>query len=265
MKLTLKVVNALGDVLAKAEAEDEALLVYRAEYCEGDRLVVEISQPGHIWLALDAGMQPTLVFLHGNEFTLPIPSAAKRKSYPPQAFSGNLHRIAARRTLAGEIGVRRNLALNPFDDHENTSLFPHVYASTETRGEAAFAARNVIDGEKASAGHGFWPYTSWGINRDPEASLTLVFGRAVLIDQLTFYLRADFPHDAWWEKASVTFSDGGSASFSLQKTGVAQTFPVVPRRVEWIRLHDLKKADDPSPFPALTQIEVWGADLREAP
>ncbi|MCZ7863680.1 carbohydrate-binding protein [Agrobacterium salinitolerans] len=265
MKLTLKVVNALGDVLAKAEAEDEALLVYRAEYCEGDRLVVEISQPGHIWLALDAGMQPTLVFLHGNEFTLPIPSAAKRKSYPPQAFSGNLHRIAARRTLAGEIGVRRNLALNPFDDHENTSLFPHVYASTETRGEAAFAARNVIDGEKASAGHGFWPYTSWGINRDPEASLTLVFGRAVLIDQLTFYLRADFPHDAWWEKASVTFSDGESASFSLQKTGVAQTFPVVLRRVEWIRLHDLKKADDPSPFPALTQIEVWGADLREAP
>ncbi|MNY28289.1 hypothetical protein D3C86_1622570 [compost metagenome] len=95
--------------------------------------------------------------------------------------------------------------------------------------------------------------------------MTLVFGRAVLIDQLTFYLRADFPHDAWWEKASVTFSDGESASFSLQKTGAAQSFPVVPRRVEWIRLHDLKKADDPSPFPALTQIEVWGADLREAP
>ncbi|CAN7529515.1 carbohydrate-binding protein [Agrobacterium tumefaciens] len=265
MKLTLKVVNAVGDILAKAGAEDEALLVYRAEYCEGDRLVVEVSQPGHIWLALDAGMPPTLVFLHGNQFILPVPSAAKRKSYPPQAFSGNLHRIAARRTLAGEIGVRRNLALNPFDDHENTSLFPHVYASTETRGEAAFAARNVIDGEKASAGHGFWPYTSWGINRDPEASLTLVFGRAVLIDQLTFYLRADFPHDAWWEKASVTFSDGESASFFLQKTGAAQSFPVAPRQVEWIRLHDLKKADDPSPFPALTQIEVWGADLREAP
>ena len=91
------------------------------------------------------------------------------------------------------------------------------------------------------------------------------FGRAVLIDQLTFYLRADFPHDAWWEKASVTFSDGESASFSLQKTGAAQSFPVAPRQVEWIRLHDLKKADDPSPFPALTQIEVWGADLREAP
>ena len=30
---------------------------------------------------------------------------------------------------------------------------------------------------------------------------------------------------------------------------------------EWMRLHDLIKADDPSPFPALTQIEVWGRDL----
>src|SRR5690606_37705664 len=137
---------------------------YRAEYCEGDRLVVEASQPGHIWLGLDAGMPPTLVFLQTAEFVLPVPFAPKRKSYPPQAFSGSIHRIAARCALAGEIGVRRNLALNPFDDHENTSLFPHVHASTETRGEAAFAARNVIDGEKVSAGHGFWPYTSWGIN-----------------------------------------------------------------------------------------------------
>ncbi|MCZ7449649.1 carbohydrate-binding protein [Agrobacterium rhizogenes] len=264
MKLTLKVINAAGAILAEARAEDEVFLVYRAEYCEGDRLVVEASQPGHIWLGLDAGMPPTLVFLQKAKFVLPVPFAAKRKSYPPQAFNGNIHRIAARCALAGEIGARRNLALNPFDDSENTALFPHVHASTETRGEAAFAARNVIDGEKVSAGHGFWPYTSWGINRDPEASLTLVFGRAVLIDQLTFYLRADFPHDAWWEEASVTFSDGESVRFTLQKTGAAQTFPVAPRRVEWIRLHDLKKADDPSPFPALTQIEVWGADLREA-
>jgi hypothetical protein len=28
-----------------------------------------------------------------------------------------------------------------------------------------------------------------------------------------------------------------------------------------MQLHDLIKADDPSPFPALTQIEVWGRDL----
>lgn len=224
MKLTLKVVNAAGDVLAEAGAEDEALLVYRAEYCEGDRLVVAVSQPGHIWLALDAGMPPTLVFLHGNEFILPVPSAAKRKSYPPQAFSGNLHRIAARRTLAGEIGVRRNLALNPFDDHENTSLFPHVYASTETRGEAAFAARNVIDGEKASAGHGFWPYTSWGINRDPKASLTLVFGRAVLIDQLTFYLRADFPMMPGGKRRASLFPTVKARAFPCKKPGLPRVF-----------------------------------------
>lgn len=44
---------------------------------------------------------------------------------------------------------------------------------------------------------GEWPYQSWGINRDPNACLTLC---------------------------------------------------------------DLKKAEGPSPFPALTQIEAWGVE-----
>jgi len=47
----------------------------------------------------------------------------------------------------------------------------------------------------------------------------------------------------------------------LQKSAKAQSFALPPRIVEWIELHDLIKADDPSPFPALTQIEVWGRDL----
>ena len=28
-----------------------------------------------------------------------------------------------------------------------------------------------------------------------------------------------------------------------------------------LMLDDLKKADDPSPFPALTQVEVWGTNV----
>ena len=102
MKLTLKVVNAAGDVLAEAGAEDEALLVYRAEYCEGDRLVVAVSQPGHIWLALDAGMPPTLVFLHGNEFILRSAIPIRRR---PSAvtFTGSLPaaHLPARLEFAG--------------------------------------------------------------------------------------------------------------------------------------------------------------------
>ena len=43
----------------------------------------------------------------------------------------------------------------------------------ETGGEAVFAARNAIDGIYENSSHGEWPYQSWGINRDPNACLTL--------------------------------------------------------------------------------------------
>ncbi|NTJ44624.1 carbohydrate-binding protein [Agrobacterium larrymoorei] len=262
MKLTLKVVSPTNDILAQTSSEDEVFLVYRANYREGDRIILNTSEPGYIHLALDAAMPPTIAYLDGTEFTLPIPDQLKRKSYPPQAFTGYLHRLSARRARHDAFS-RRNLAFNPFDHHDNESLFPHATANVETRGESAFAARNAIDGEKANDDHGFWPYTSWGINRDPNAALTVNFGRPVVIDEFAFYLRADFPHDAWWKRLNVTLSSGETLLFELSKTGAAQSFSLEPKTVEWIRLHDLKKADDPSPFPALTQIEVWGVDVIE--
>lgn len=261
MKLTLKVVDAQGLVLAQASCDDEVFLVYRDEYAIGDRLVVEVEKPCHIDLCLDAAMPPARVFMAGTSFSLPVPSGATRKTYPPQAFAGNLHRFCASRVKPEEALTHRNLAFNPFDHHDNRTLFPHAHANVETRGEAVFAARNAIDGEKANTDHGFWPYTSWGINQDPAAALTLEFGRTVLIDRISLYLRADFPHDAWWREASLTFSDGHLLTIPLVKSGAAQTFAMPARRVEWVRLHDLKKADDPSPFPALSQIEAWGTEL----
>ncbi|SCX23728.1 hypothetical protein DSM25558_3421 [Agrobacterium sp. DSM 25558] len=261
MKLTLKVINVSGKVLSQARSDDEVFLVYRDEYAEGDRIVVEAAEPGHIELCLDAGVPPARVFMAGTDFSLPVPFGLTRKTYPPQAFLGNLHRISACRAHPDEALTRRNLAFNPFDHHDNTTLFPHAKANVETRGEAVFAARNAIDGEKANTDHGFWPYTSWGINQDPAATLTLAFGRHVLIDQVTLYLRADFPHDSWWDEASMTFSDGYVLTIPLVKSGAAQAFAMPPRTVEWVRLHDLKKANDPSPFPALTQLEVWGTDV----
>ncbi len=32
------------------------------------------------------------------------------------------------------------------------------------------------------------------------------------------------------------------------------------KNISWIRLKDLIKSEDPSPFPALTQIEVYGTE-----
>ncbi|AIC30879.1 galactose-binding domain-containing protein (plasmid) [Rhizobium etli bv. mimosae str. IE4771] len=264
MELTLKIVDADGFARASATGRDETFLVYRQDYREGDCVVVEASEPGHLFLALDSAIHPGFVYIRESAYSLAVPFGDKRKSYSPNAFKGDIHRLSVRKTRPDELAQRRNLALNPWDDHANQALFPHARANVETRGEAVFAARNAIDGEKANDNHGFWPYTSWGINRDPEAALTLEFGRPVRIDEIVFYIRADFPHDSWWEEASVTFSSGKTLSFPLVKSGAAQGFPIEPCIVEWVELHGLIKAEDVSPFPALTQIEIWGTEAPGA-
>ncbi|MBX5199847.1 carbohydrate-binding protein [Rhizobium sp. NZLR1] len=264
MKLTLKITDANGFVLASSTGQDETFLVYRQSYREGDCVVVEASELGHVFLALDSAIQPGLVYIRESDYCFAVPFGDKRKSYSPNAFKGDIHRLSAKSARPDEIAQRRNLALNPWDDHANRTLFPHARANVETRGEAVFAARNAIDGEKANDDHGFWPYTSWGINRDPQAALTVEFGRPVRINEIVFYLRADFPHDSWWEKASVTFSNGRTSSFPLVKSGAAQVFSIEPCIVEWVEMHGLIKAEDGSPYPALTQVEIWGTEAPGA-
>ncbi|MEO5806285.1 carbohydrate-binding protein [Devosia sp.] len=261
MRLVLRVLDANRTVRLETSGTDEIVMVFRQSYAEGDSIEVQVEAPGvRLVLAIDDALPPILVFLAGKSFALPIPFGPERKAYSPKPFSGDMHRLAVRCARPQEIGAFRNLALNPYDHYSNTTLFPQAQATAQTRGEAVFAPRSAIDGEKAAAGHGHWPYTSWGINRDPSAALTLTFGRPVKIDHVTLYLRADFPHDAWWRQASLTLSNGASKVLNLIKSGCGQTFDLRADNIEWVRLHAMLKADDTSPFPALTQLEVWGYD-----
>ena len=152
----------------------------------------------------------------------------------------------------------RNLSENVWDQHGEVSCYPHASANVETRGESVFAALNAIDGVTASESHGEWPYESWGINRRDDATWKLEFGRPVTMDKLVVYTRADFPHDNWWEKMSVIFSDGSKRVLELTKGGRAQVFEMKKENIEWLEIGELIKADDPSPFPALTQMQVYG-------
>ena len=96
---------------------------------------------------------------------------------------------------------------------------------------------------------------------DPAAALRVDFGRPVRVDEAVLYLRADFPHDAWWREGTLHFSDGSSLTLPLAKTDKGQRFPFPAQVTEWVVLDTLIKADDPSPFPALTQLQIWGHDL----
>ena len=139
--------------------------------------------------------------------------------YPPTAFAGDMHLISIRPDVSNEY---RNLAENPADQRGDVAAYPHATANVETRNESGFAARNVIDGEHIACGHGEWPFGSWGIGARTDAKLTLDFGRVVEIDMLTLYLRADFPHDAYWISGTVTLDDGFSKTFPLEGRDGAQ-------------------------------------------
>ena len=43
--------------------------------------------------------------------------------------------------------------------------------------------------------------------------------------------------------------------------GKGQSFDLGGFVITSLMLDNLKKADDPSPFPALTQLEVWGTNV----
>ena len=249
-----------GTEIASAEGMKEAYLVFSEEYQEGDSIQLIPGRKGFITLQLDAVLGRATLLSDGNPFIMPIPFGQKHDCYHEAVYRGKRHFLWAREAYEWEHEGYRNLALNPYDAHENGSLFPHAKANIETRGESVFAARNAIDGIVASNGHGEWPWSSWGINRDPEAELSLDFGRDVIIDRIIFYTRADFPHDAWWTEGTLTFSDGSVLKAALEKKDGPQEISFPAKRISSLKLSKLIKADDPSPFPALIQLEVYGMD-----
>ncbi|WP_155987722.1 carbohydrate-binding protein [Gorillibacterium massiliense] len=261
--LTLEIQNADGAVLSANTDEDQVYLVHKNEYEPGDSIVLKSSADHvHLVIQLEDAMNPAQVYLLEKEYRFVIPFGDKRVSYSPKSFIGSRHVLTARLATEEEVAAYRNLAKNEYDHHQNTTLFPHASANVETRGEAVFAARNAINGNAANDSHGEWPYESWGINQRADAAITVNFGRIVEIDRVVLTLRADFPHDNYWEKVTLSFSDGSKITADLVKTHKPQTVALASRKVEWVTLSELIKSDDPSPFPALSQIEVYGWEIN---
>lgn len=181
--------------------------------------------------------------------------------YSPKVFYGSRHYLNARCAGREEISIYRNLALNVCNQHGDAHCYPHAWANVKTRGESVFAARNAIDGVCENRSHGEWPYESWGMNRQDNAQMTVEFGREVEIDKVLLYTRSDFPHDNRWRQVVLAFSDGTNLEWELEKSALPHTLAFPPKRVTWVRLEKLIKANDLSPFPALSQIEIYGKDI----
>ncbi|MCD7752437.1 MAG: carbohydrate-binding protein [Lachnospiraceae bacterium] len=256
--LVLKVIDRNDKVKFVSCGEDEVVLVNTAAYQEGDRICLEVSESSlYVWLQMDDAVGTSLVYVTGN-VDFHVPFGEKRVSYSPKAFAGDCHYLYARVAREDEVRAYRNLALNVWDCHENVHSFPHASANVETRGEAVFAARNAIDGVVANLAHGAWPYESWGINRRDDAAMTIDFGKEVRADKIVLYTRADFPHDSWWQQVKLSFSDGSEIVRDLEKSVKPHVITFAPKMISSVTLCNLIRADDPSPFPALSQMEVYG-------
>lgn len=259
--LCLKVLDGNWKTVATNHGEDQVNLVCSREYQEGDRIILETSETNiHLWVQLDDALGRSLVYISDNVI-YEIPFGEKRINLSPKVFYGSKHLISAKVAKDYEIKAYRNLAINVNDQHGETNCFPHASANVETRGESVFAAKNAIDGVTVNDSHGEWPYQSWGINKRDDASMKIDFGRKVSVDRIVIYTRADFPHDNWWEKATLSFSDGSTIEAEMKKSALPHEFSFEKKDISWVEISQLIKSKEKSPFPALTQIEVYGADL----
>ncbi len=257
--IRIEVKSADGTLLASAEHENEALLCVDREYEPGDVIVISGAQ--HIVVQMDQAMPEGEVYLPAERMTWTVPAGEHRLAYAPGTFEAKRHVISARLMTDAEIDAFRNIARNPADLRGDTDFYPHCTANVETRNEACFCARNVIDGYRLNTFHGEWPFQSWGIGAREDAWCLLDFGRTIRAERMALTLRADFPHDAYWVSGHVVLSDGTDIAFPLQKTGDCQYVDLGGRLIRWMRLERLQKSNDPSAFPALTEWEVWGTDI----
>ena len=241
---------------------DKVMLQIEERYKEGDYLSICTDiWPIPLRICLDKTRPAADIWLTANRMEFQIPFKKDRGVYPVNAFSLENSYISVEKISQEEWEIYRNLSENPWDKRGETSYYPHCRANAETRDEAVFAARNTIDGVLENSCHGEWPYQSWGEDENQSAEIMIEFGRRVLVDKVTICLRADFPHDNYWKEATLLFSDGSREKITLKKTKEVQKFVVIPRKIEWVKLIEMIRGEEESPFPALTQWAVYGKNV----
>ncbi len=260
MMLSLRLLDQNGRTVFSEQGEGEISCVIDREYEPGD--VYELTGPEHLLIRMDRLVDESEVFVPSGTMHWKVPEGEDRLAYAPYAFEGRIHLVTVKEMPATVLASERKLARNPHDLRGHTDFYPHATANVETRNEACFAARNVIDGMTTNRGHGTWPYGSWGIGTRTDASLKIDFGRDVQMTGIGILLRADFPHDSWFQKLTLVFSNGQEKEVTLQKSAAWQYFPL-SCTVSWVRVERLEKAEDPSPFPSLRGIEVTGMERKD--
>lgn len=211
-------------------------------------------------LRLGLGPLPVAdVHAPGGTFTWVVEKGAE-SVYPSELFFAEKIELRVKVLQAKDLAVSRNLVCNPFAPLvANAVDFPNVKASSETRGDGVFSARNAIDGYVENKGHGAYPNQSWGPEQEEAPWLAIQFGRRVRVDRVELFLRADFPHDESWMRGVLVADGKEICPVELKHDARKQTirFPAV--ECEKLELRELEWRN--KGWCALTEMQVWGTDV----
>lgn len=253
-----------NNIISEKEAMDEVFIdLKQYTYQIGDVIELEATNDNpFVWVQVDEAIEPSLIYVKDNKWSYEvILEESLRLAYSPKIFTGDIHYIRAWFATESEIKIYRNLSRNAHDQKEFSGAYPHAFANVETRNDSTFFARNAIDGVLANEDHGPYPYQSWGINQRKDAEITIDFGREVKVDKVALVLRGDYPHDSFWTQVTLEFSNGETHKLQTDNRLGRQIFDFDETVTTSVKLKDLIKNEDESPFPALTQLEVYGYEV----
>ena len=194
--------------------------MYEGELLRGD--IFSVSAPGieFMKVQLDKTMKESVIYCPSGSFEFSVPDKCEAVGYAPEAFSGFCHRI--RISESDEAYEKRLISLNSLDRRGQTRYFPHARANLVTRDAPCFFERNAIDGVCKNNSHGDYPYHSWAGGAREDLEYYIDFGAEVLVSEIVFYLRADFPHDTYWKSLEIEFSDKERLTAEFSKTAEGQ-------------------------------------------
>ncbi len=235
------------------------------KYKSGDKVTVTLPDGQHyLGLTLDTLLGEAIIYVPDGVYTFTLPD--NLSPYNRTFRNASSHTITARVIGEDELGERRNLAVNQYDltdlnGRMTVTGYPHATTNSNYNNDAQFIVRNAIDGVSANQGHGGYPVQSWGPAQGSGKWMQVDFGREVSVDEVVIAIRADFPHDTYFESATLEFSDGTKIDISIEKTEKEQTFTFDAVKTSYVKLTNLKVVDIAGDdWAAITEFEVYGSE-----
>lgn len=250
-----------GSELTCGSGRSAAEISWESAPTPGDILRVTVT--GSSYVSLEAfGLNKTVLYVADGQYDFMVPEETPQRDYPDGTFAKGFT-AAASIPSDEELMGNRNIALNPYDYKANAD-FPHAVANNEYSGgsDPDFLARNAVDGFTQNTGHGRYPYQSWGPDRKDGLEFRIDFGRECEISSVTFYVRADFPHDVNWTSCDIFDDDGALiGTAALDQTAEGQTFtldsPVVTSSVTFSNM----VSPDMGKWSGFTEVIINGKDI----